>query len=92
MTNREAIEELKQIPFNEKATEERLKPIYEAIDIAIKALDKEKEKVKVKDVDKLMDKLDRDEREAFTKHQVWLLLSEYNTEVPTFEIDEDLLR
>ena len=39
MTNNQAIEELKQIPFHEKATEKRLKPIYEAIDIAIKALD-----------------------------------------------------
>jgi hypothetical protein len=41
--------------------------------------------MKVKDIDKLREKLHNDKREAFTKHQVWLMLSEHNTEVPTVD-------
>ena len=41
--------------------------------------------MKVKDIDKLREKLDNDKREAFSKHQVWLMLSEHNTEVPTVD-------
>ena len=39
MTNKEAIEQLKQIPINPKTTDEYLKTIYCAIDTAIKALE-----------------------------------------------------
>ena len=39
MTNLEAIEELKQIPIAKEASVERMKHVYEAVDIAIKALD-----------------------------------------------------
>ncbi len=42
--------------------------------------------MKVKDIEKLREKLHNDKREAFSKHQVWLMLSEYNTEVPTVEV------
>lgn len=41
--------------------------------------------MKVKDIDKLREQLHNDKREAFSKHQVWLMLSEYNTEVPTID-------
>ena len=42
--------------------------------------------MKVKDIDKLIEQLHNDKREAFSKHQVWLMLSEYNTEVPTVDV------
>jgi len=35
------------------------------------------------DADVLLDQISRDKREAFTKHQVWLLLSQYNDNAPT---------
>lgn len=41
--------------------------------------------MKVKDIDKLREKLHNDKREAFSKFQVWLMLSEHNTEVPTVD-------
>lgn len=41
--------------------------------------------MKVKDIDKLREKLNNDKREAFSHHQVWLMLSEHNTEVPTVD-------
>ena len=41
--------------------------------------------MKVKDIDKLREKLNNDKREAFSKFQVWLMLSEHNTEVPTVD-------
>lgn len=42
--------------------------------------------MKVKDIDKLMEQLCFDKREAFSKHEVWLMLSEHNTKVPTVDI------
>lgn len=45
--------------------------------------------MKVKDIDKLREKLDNDKREAFSKFQVWLMLSEHNTEVPTIDVMSD---
>ena len=41
--------------------------------------------MKVKDIDKLNEKLHNDKREAFSKFQVLLMLSEHNTEVPTVD-------
>lgn len=41
--------------------------------------------MKVKDVDALREQISNDPREAFTKHQVWLLVSEHNKTVPTVE-------
>lgn len=41
--------------------------------------------MKVKDIDKLREKLHNDKREAFSHFQVWLMLSEHNTEVPTVD-------
>ena len=41
--------------------------------------------MKVKDIEKLNEKLYNDKREAFSHHQVWLILSEHNTEVPTVD-------
>lgn len=35
------------------------------------------------DADKLQYEINNDKREAFSKHQVWLLLSIYNESVPT---------
>lgn len=35
------------------------------------------------DANALLTYLEEDEREAFTKHQVWLMFSEYNKDVPT---------
>lgn len=35
------------------------------------------------DANALLAYLEKDEREAFTKHQVWLMFSEYNKDVPT---------
>lgn len=42
--------------------------------------------MKIKDIDKLREQLHNDKREAFSKHQVWLMLSEHNTEVPTIDV------
>lgn len=42
--------------------------------------------MKVKDIDKLMEQLHNDKREAFSKHEVWLMLSEHNTKVPTVDV------
>ena len=39
MNNKEAIEQLKQIPINPEASDEYIKTIYQAIDKAIKALE-----------------------------------------------------
>ena len=39
MTNKEAIEQLKQMPINPEASYEYMKTIYQAIDMAIKALE-----------------------------------------------------
>jgi len=39
MTNKEAIEQLKQIPINPEASYEYMKTIYSALDLAIKALE-----------------------------------------------------
>ena len=42
------------------------------------------------DADRLQDNISRDEREALTKHQVWLKASIYNPEAPTIiEADEE---
>ena len=41
--------------------------------------------MKVKDIEKLREKLHNDKREAFSHFQVWLMLSEHNTEVPTVD-------
>jgi len=42
------------------------------------------------DADVLLDQISRDKREAFTKHQVWLLLSKYNSNAPTIiEADKE---
>lgn len=35
------------------------------------------------DIDLLRDQVSHDEREAFSKHQVWLLLSIHNKKIPT---------
>ena len=35
------------------------------------------------DVNALLASLEKDKREAFTKHQVWLMFSVYNKDVPT---------
>lgn len=35
------------------------------------------------DANTLVTCLEKDTREAFTKHQVWLMFSEYNEDVPT---------
>lgn len=40
------------------------------------------------DVDLLRDQVSHDEREAFSKHQVWLLLSVHNKNIPTI-LDTD---
>lgn len=37
----------------------------------------------IKDIDELRKGLEADTREAFTRHDVWLILSKYNTNVPT---------
>ena len=41
--------------------------------------------MKVKDIDALREQISKDPREAFTKHQVWLFVSEHNKTVPTVE-------
>ena len=41
--------------------------------------------MKVKDIDALRAQISHDSREAFTKHQVWLLASEHNKTTPTFD-------
>lgn len=41
--------------------------------------------MKVKDIDSLRTQISHDSREAFTKHQVWLLASEHNKTTPTFD-------
>ena len=41
--------------------------------------------MKVKDIDALREQISKDPREAFTKHQVWLLASEHNKTTPTFD-------
>ena len=40
------------------------------------------------DIDLLRDQVSHDEREAFSKHQVWLLLSAHNKKIPTI-LDAD---
>ena len=40
------------------------------------------------DIDLLRDQVSHDEREAFSKHQVWLLLSVYNENIQTI-LDAD---
>ena len=41
--------------------------------------------MKVKDIDALREQISKDPREAFSKHQVWLLVSEHNKTTPTFD-------
>ena len=41
--------------------------------------------MKVKDIDALREQISHDPREAFTKHQVWLFVSEHNKTTPTFD-------
>ena len=43
---------------------------------------------KLVDIDLLRNQVSHDEREAFSKHQVWLLLSTHNKEIPTI-LDAD---
>lgn len=43
---------------------------------------------KLVDIDLLRDQVSHDEREAFSKHQVWLLLSVHNKNIPTI-LDAD---
>ena len=43
---------------------------------------------KLVDIDLLRDQVSHDEREAFSKHQVWLLLSAHNKNIPTI-LDAD---
>lgn len=40
------------------------------------------------DVNSLLASLEKDPREAFTKHQVWLMFSVYNKDVPTVVEEE----
>lgn len=40
------------------------------------------------DIDLLRNQIDDDKREAFSKHQVWLLLSVHNKQIPTI-LDAD---
>ena len=41
--------------------------------------------MKVKDINALREQISHDPREAFTKHQVWLFVSEHNKTTPTVE-------
>lgn len=43
---------------------------------------------KLVDIDLLRNQVSHDEREAFSKHQVWLLLSVHNKDIPTI-LDAD---
>lgn len=43
---------------------------------------------KLVDIDLLREQVSHDEREAFSKHQVWLLLSVHNKDIPTI-LDAD---
>lgn len=43
----------------------------------------------IKDTDELRKGLEADTREAFTRHDVWLMLSKYNTNAPTILETED---
>ena len=43
------------------------------------------------DIDLLRNQVSHDEREAFSKHQVWLLLSVHNKKIPTIiEADKEV--